>query len=774
MRCLHCGKELALLKRWTRGEFCSEAHKQSYQEEYNRMGLSRLLQAQPKVANAKTQQSRDKTPLSETPVLVQEPPVEVVEEALELQESTPELVAAATEEVKQESAWEPDEMANFVRENQPAPLSVEVAPYLEPWQRGLTAPVSPTWIFEGREETTLPAAGVIELKFRPNLSDTEHSAPEVKVTANQFVQSQAIPPALAAILAANKLPEAGPVEVNIDPQSGEWSTVENLAGLFSSPGEVAFRNSALLVLVPSIIAFPPADADVNVTGATEGSVSELGDSASQEADIPVLESEPAWQSAAPVEALEDLARLQQELVEHHEQAAVEAPQEPRVEDVAAVEEAAPVKNVIESAPSVEEAPQAVDASPTPEEGAPHKMGEFVEIPVKSYAPPKPSPREGAGALVETPSFLPRLAGLPLRPKVALAQQPGLPSKKVAVRDAAPEVKAKEAPAVTARPDVSPKTWAKPAQRMSSTSPATQEAVPAVKVVRPAEPPKMQPSPVAKAAPAVPAKTEAGKQAAKTSIAPKPPEKVQAAPVVKPSQASRVMEETPANIEGPSFGAGQMGSTSLMGSLKGKLAIAAVVLVMAGAAYFVVGGKPHAPTVNPGAAAEKSGPSIMVGGGGWVEGWAGDPSGMHLGRQITLYRPSLKLSDYRIEFKAEIETKSLGWVFRASDPDNYYAMKLAMVTAGLSPKIALFKYLVANGRQTQVGRVPVDQDVRLDTLYSVRVDVQGPRFTTYVQGQQVDSWTDDQLKSGGVGFLNERDERGRVKSVSVSLLNAGKK
>jgi hypothetical protein len=38
---------------------------------------------------------------------------------------------------------------------------------------------------------------------------------------------------------------------------------------------------------------------------------------------------------------------------------------------------------------------------------------------------------------------------------------------------------------------------------------------------------------------------------------------------------------------------------------------------------------------------------------------------------------------------------------------------------------------------------------------------------------VDTWNDDELKSGGVGFLNEREERGRVKSVSVSLLNGGK-
>src|SRR5580658_1587893 len=48
MRCLYCGKELALLKRWTGGgEFCSDAHRQQYQEEYNQLALTRLLQAKP-------------------------------------------------------------------------------------------------------------------------------------------------------------------------------------------------------------------------------------------------------------------------------------------------------------------------------------------------------------------------------------------------------------------------------------------------------------------------------------------------------------------------------------------------------------------------------------------------------------------------------------------------------------------------------------------------------------------------------------------------------
>src|SRR5208282_5381955 len=70
MRCLYCGKELALLKRLTGGgDFCSDAHKQSYQEEYNRLALSRLLQAQ----NKRQSTAQNAAPPPDAAVAVQEP-----------------------------------------------------------------------------------------------------------------------------------------------------------------------------------------------------------------------------------------------------------------------------------------------------------------------------------------------------------------------------------------------------------------------------------------------------------------------------------------------------------------------------------------------------------------------------------------------------------------------------------------------------------------------------------------------------------------------------
>ena len=52
MRCLHCGVELALLKKLAGGEnFCSDAHRAAYHDEFSRLALDRLMQARPASRN---------------------------------------------------------------------------------------------------------------------------------------------------------------------------------------------------------------------------------------------------------------------------------------------------------------------------------------------------------------------------------------------------------------------------------------------------------------------------------------------------------------------------------------------------------------------------------------------------------------------------------------------------------------------------------------------------------------------------------------------------
>ena len=53
-------------------------------------------------------------------------------------------------------------------------------------------------------------------------------------------------------------------------------------------------------------------------------------------------------------------------------------------------------------------------------------------------------------------------------------------------------------------------------------------------------------------------------------------------------------------------------------------------------------------------------------------------------------------------------------------------------------------------------------VRRDTMYKIRFDAVGDHFTTYVQDEKVDEWTDDRVKTGGVGLYSERGEVATLK------------
>ncbi|HYL37635.1 MAG TPA: hypothetical protein VEV17_17095 [Bryobacteraceae bacterium] len=845
MRCLYCGKELALLKRLTGSEFCSETHKQRYHEEYNRIALSRLIEAQkaaaPKKVRAEkpeTAQVQEEKPAREeipapAPTPQEAPAAQATQDASAAQapqEATtaqapqdasaagapPEVIEAIKEQVpvvaaaepgagseqsaieeaipmvvkmeqKAEEMWEPVGIAEAIPDRPLVPLHLETRLYSEPWRPLEPTPTAPQWLFEGRAEFTLPAGEIVPLPFQLNFSGKEHPAPEAKVTLNEFMASKATPPLVAAMAASNTLPSAGLVELEVAPKTIEYSALSISGGICDFPIEVAYRDSGLLEVFSSGIAFPPEDADVAVLSPADAS-EEFRRAAGWAGQV----REPAQAGAAeesetvgpesPRAALEALARLTETLAEEQEPAlevvsgtpAGEAVSSGAPESAVSTEEVEPVLQVTVALaePVVEAAVQVEEPARIPsvaEETTPSKAAELIEMAVKTFAPPKPSPAESAPAPLQMTALLPRLTGLPLRPKIGLASPQTAQSLAAAQRkrlEAKHQAATSEVTGRAEEPAKAAPVLEQPAETAKSAATIWQPAKPqpaSGKTTAAAEINNRPPSPPAKQA-EVAGKTKAPQRGAKTLDLEKPVD----SPAEKPESVAAGAVDHGA----PSFGVMQAGSSWLSG-LKAKLAIAAAVVAMAAGAYFIRGGKSKAPALKPAAAADKAGPSIMVGGGGWVEGWAGDPAGAHFGRQITIYRPSLKLSDYRIEFQGQIETKSLGWVFRASDPQNYYAMKLEMVSGGLAPKIALFKYLIADGRQMQVGRVPIDQSGRLDTLYSVRVDVQGPRFTTYIQGQQADIWTDDHLKSGGVGFLNEREERGRIKSVSVYLLNAGK-
>jgi hypothetical protein len=215
------------------------------------------------------------------------------------------------------------------------------------------------------------------------------------------------------------------------------------------------------------------------------------------------------------------------------------------------------------------------------------------------------------------------------------------------------------------------------------------------------------------------------------------------------------EEIPAPpASGPSFATG-----ADRGALRNGIALGALLLLLA---ILAIGAtrqrEQRSPDQTPAAA-------IDMGEAGWVAEWVTDPIGSAHGRQLSLYRPTLSMSDYRLAFSGQIERKSLGWVFRTADTRNYYVCKLQASRPGVP--LTLIRYGVIRGIEDPHIQMPLPQ-VSSGGVLKVRLDAKRSRFTIYVQNQVVADWEDDRLKTGGVGFLSEREERGRVESVRISF------
>ena len=148
-------------------------------------------------------------------------------------------------------------------------------------------------------------------------------------------------------------------------------------------------------------------------------------------------------------------------------------------------------------------------------------------------------------------------------------------------------------------------------------------------------------------------------------------------------------------------------------------------------------------------------------------WSFDATGFVQPGPLALYRPSLGLTDYELQFLGMIDKKALSWVVRAADFDNYYVVKLEVLKPGPLPTIGLTRYAVVNGRADARADTIVPIDARSDMLYRVRMDVHGDDFALSIQGQMIDAWSEPRLRHGGVGFFSAHGEQSRVRWLQVT-------
>jgi hypothetical protein len=162
----------------------------------------------------------------------------------------------------------------------------------------------------------------------------------------------------------------------------------------------------------------------------------------------------------------------------------------------------------------------------------------------------------------------------------------------------------------------------------------------------------------------------------------------------------------------------------------------------------------------------SGLSSWEGEGNWSRSWSYDRARLVHPGKLALWRKSFATSDYQFTFTAEINS-SLGWVFRASDLRNYYACKITMARRSATPVPTLTRFTVIDGRKSGLVELPIPLMLQGSQLYEVQINVRGSSFSTTVNGQLIDHWTNERLLSGGVGFFSEPGAAILIGPVHVS-------
>lgn len=156
----------------------------------------------------------------------------------------------------------------------------------------------------------------------------------------------------------------------------------------------------------------------------------------------------------------------------------------------------------------------------------------------------------------------------------------------------------------------------------------------------------------------------------------------------------------------------------------------------------------------------------TGDGEWGKTWKFDQSGSVLPGNLGVLDRTRGLTDYRAEFAAQIEKKSLGFALRAADTLSYYAVQFVVTKPGPLPEVRVVRYPVVKGKAGNRSELPIPLSLRPDTLYQVLATVRGDQYTISINGQVVDTWSDPILSTGGIGFFTEKGSSFRLRWVRV--------
>lgn len=869
MRCLYCGKELALFKRLRGGEFCSDAHRQQYQEEYTQLALNRLLQAnaakdgekdgKSKELNEKPAKSAAVEPDSpalkrreklreEAPAAAPPPPIEPLPPAPEpvaqsyaipqqtaVVEAQPPMPAAAAvvEEIPQagpepEAASSRDEpppaaMRSFIVEFPAAPAATAPEPSGRATQfLTATAPALPR-LFDVQPDPDLAhldRAGRVRLSLF-TLADFQTPPRERGLELREFVRGVPpveiqVKPAVESGFAA--VQEALDVELEALPPAAT-------ATLWTAPQiELAREHEVLLGdlarLDFALTVWGEGNASGDSVVRAESAPSEPPASVEAAIEEPVIAPAPVMGPARmepmrPEPNKPEPARPEPARMEPLGYQPAASPQsrpaplrfEPVQIDPMFLDQIAGRAMGSEELGSKEAGPVLVAEEPPAappeleEQETPPNVTKPLPVTLHGLAPVRGKPVQVFTTAAVRPGDLqiPRATGLPLRPVMVLgpapkpartvapspkpvpaAEKPVLVEKAVPVK---PQPKP-EAPKAEVVKQEAPKPESpKPeSTRPEASKPQVkpEPAPPVAKTEAKAEP-KPEPKPAEPAAKPVekPKSAEAPKFAEAAKIAEPPKtaatQKIDEAQKTTDAQKTAEAQKTGHAAKTPAAEIESLGLPTLALEAKetfwSKLPAAVKLGGIAAVLALVVGGivltSRGSGSSKPAAAAPVEPVYIeqpaLANTAGWEQDWFADRPGSAKSRHVDVLKGSLTERDYRLVFEGEVESGALGWVFRAADK-SFYVEKIQTITPGREPVMALVHFAVINGQEQARSQTPLPIQAHLDTVYKVRMDIIGDRFTTWVQDQKIDQWSDSQLAAGGVGLYYENGDSAKLRDT----------
>jgi hypothetical protein len=188
------------------------------------------------------------------------------------------------------------------------------------------------------------------------------------------------------------------------------------------------------------------------------------------------------------------------------------------------------------------------------------------------------------------------------------------------------------------------------------------------------------------------------------------------------------------------------------------------------------GAPQTPKQKPPTAAPAPVPAIeehfAAGWTNWqggVQDWKLDIAGVRTG-SLALFGPSIELSNYDLEFLARIDHRSINWVYRAHNFDEYFQGTIAVVPGG---GLTFSRTTVAGRARSPAVTLPIRPSSAAKagsggkTAITVRMRLHGSEFALYLDGQAVDTWTDARFPVGGIGFVGTPEDRARLYWVRLT-------